>query len=1230
MDAMIEAVKSFQDAVDSALISVEALHAGIDDLPSEHVTDISLTGDVPEQVAAINAALDEIPDHKNVLITAEQTGTTGAPTGDSAGAINNLTDALDENAAAWSRVEDVGRDYSVMMGETIADADEASGALDRVFAVTSEGEATLKSATEGVQDFNAGLERMDDVGGELAGSIRETGDAADALGSAVQDSLNAGFLAAARTASALDGGLGDVVATAKGGTTAFEALGAMSFTAAARMNTLGGIIHWIIAGGSELAATLIPAMIALGAAASVQAEAWGDMYVRMSAVNEVGQSIGGAFGKTVGQILGLGDALQKAQTAADPQVFEFLGAAINAVNQSSGQFIGMGQQLTGFMEQFAAKIDVDLMQGMTQFTGLLSKGAVDAVEFGQVLGNIGHALLNFASDMPGLAEVLLAVIDGISQLILWLSKLPPWIITTVMVIEELFRWGGLLVGVFASIGEGIAAMGFLGLPIIGKIVLQFGEMFENLALGAVGFVGNLGQMLGGLRNIVPGAEAAAAAMMEFDVESTAAIAGADTGIAGLGVVAALGFGALMMWMINTKNATQQWVDSLEQSVNAAQGLQQIGQTYTALAQVTSALAGAQKQLGAALAAPGGQIVGSMTRFQGYSDAVEDASVKVGVLSQAQQQLRTDFGNEVGNVAQLSSEYKIGYVEAAELAGNAGVSLTTSLKGTGLSAAGMVTALKGTSTAAEEAAMQINNYVQGLGGMGAVQGTLGADINAVTIDEDLQGSQTQKLTQSLSELMTTIQAPSSGFLSFAQSLQQYGSDAQAAGAQMTGLGGATVKSTKDVNDASIQLQQDFNSSVSAAQGYIDSLTTAAAITGNNGPLVAGIKDLIAVLVPMAGTNQNAAAQISVLWQEAGGSASDGLSQIAKAVSGIKNPMQALENQTGAVSLSMANLGQDAQNLANTISSSLNQALVAQAETLTGVSAKSATYLSDLQQYGPTSVITQAALAKLNSATSQASLLATEAAEGIQALTGRTADASAPMVTLAGELKQIISNAGGASTNVGNLKTALLDNVDEIIASGATRQQLITDLRNAGVQAGEATKLVDGLETAIKSLTNKTVTITTQMITTGQTPIQGINSSAAGVAPHHATGWLVPGFGGGDIHPALLEGGETVVPKELTPAVAPLMKAHGVPGFQSGGIAGGWYDDGFFPGLASMLSGASGGSSGGGGGGAAAQPLHVHLMLDGREMAQAVIPDLVGAVGRYGVRNAGKATGLLKPS
>jgi len=65
--------------------------------------------------------------------------------------------------------------------------------------------------------------------------------------------------------------------------------------------------------------------------------------------------------------------------------------------------------------------------------------------------------------------------------------------------------------------------------------------------------------------------------------------------------------------------------------------------------------------------------------------------------------------------------------------------------------------------------------------------------------------------------------------------------------------------------------------------------------------------------------------------------------------------------------------------------------------------------------------------------------------------------------------------------------------------------------------------------------------------GQPPI-------IGSLAFHSKGARIPGYGGGDQHFAMLEGGEAVVPKHLTPHVAPFLKAHGVPGFAAGGLVG----------------------------------------------------------------------------
>ena len=54
--------------------------------------------------------------------------------------------------------------------------------------------------------------------------------------------------------------------------------------------------------------------------------------------------------------------------------------------------------------------------------------------------------------------------------------------------------------------------------------------------------------------------------------------------------------------------------------------------------------------------------------------------------------------------------------------------------------------------------------------------------------------------------------------------------------------------------------------------------------------------------------------------------------------------------------------------------------------------------------------------------------------------------------------------------------------------------------------------------------------------------------------HKAGARIPGYGGGDIVPAMLEPGETVVPKHLTAQFASQFAAAGIPGFQRGGRVG----------------------------------------------------------------------------
>jgi hypothetical protein len=136
----------------------------------------------------------------------------------------------------------------------------------------------------------------------------------------------------------------------------------------------------------------------------------------------------------------------------------------------------------------------------------------------------------------------------------------------------------------------------------------------------------------------------------------------------------------------------------------------------------------------------------------------------------------------------------------------------------------------------------------------------------------------------------------------------------------------------------------------------------------------------------------------------------------------------------------------------------------------------------------------------------------------------------------------------------------NNTTQTAAGRSDRQRLIQDLTNSGLSANQAKDYVNGLTTSIHNVpSQKTVGITvngsgTWSISQGEALQKALISGTT--FANGAEGMLVSGgTPNKDSVPILAMAGETVVPKHLTPAVAPLMKAHGVPGFASGGQVGG---------------------------------------------------------------------------
>jgi hypothetical protein len=153
----------------------------------------------------------------------------------------------------------------------------------------------------------------------------------------------------------------------------------------------------------------------------------------------------------------------------------------------------------------------------------------------------------------------------------------------------------------------------------------------------------------------------------------------------------------------------------------------------------------------------------------------------------------------------------------------------------------------------------------------------------------------------------------------------------------------------------------------------------------------------------------------------------------------------------------------------------------------------------------------------------------------------------------------------ATSLGNAMAAAKLYGDAIAKDGSqsdaargARTRLINDLIATGKAAQDSTSQIASMIARVVHIPVKraleivmTGDGSYKITGTGFPTLSGHAKTGLGGA-ELAAGGRIPGYGGGDKVPAMLEPGETVVPKHLTPFVAPLMKAHNVPGFSAGGL------------------------------------------------------------------------------
>ena len=915
--------------------------------------------------------------------------------------------------------------------------------------------------------------------------------------------------------------------------------------------------HWAMMLTNEVLATVGPAAVAAGAAGFVGMEAATTGYQRLSAINNVGQSLGPALGQTPGQFLGLGNALQRAQTIADPTVWELMGSAIRDVQLSThgaagglSNFWQLGTNTIDMIDRFAAKVTTAFQGGAgKQLNALVGGGTADLQQFGDVLGNIGTTFLHVAPALPGVGGDLLGTLQAVTRGISNVTGLmPTTMLGTILAGEAGSRYGPGMVGSVADL--------------LGKVP---GTPFGAVARAAT--ADDVAAVAAGIPDAAIGLETGVGVTEIGQTIGGSGLAGALGATGGVSLAAAAAAAYLTGKTITAQSPTQQWVGRLQQQANQASPGQAFGDLVgnmnefgsisggqQGLNPIAGWWQGAQEMFGAGK---------GWSPFKGMKDSAQSlisllggpgVRTSTGTANVALQNAANQFNDllAAGPAMQamlgggsLSNAYSL-----ADMAGLQGSQLQT-----------LVTAKPG-SKAYDDIRNQLLNAQAGFKVMAASPGVYGGNVQAVQAMAGLQGTKLSSVNTAWDQILsnaTTGTGAATGFAGGLQNFQMLGGSLQAVqdAAAAAKLDPTQVKQSASSlakalagfsSPAAQQAWAAWSSPSTSSPGLLqqvgtmaDWARTAMTVTGGEGFGQSQFNTIIGSMLKQALPNAKgdpaALAQAAVLTQQMGWGTTKGPGyDPGKSAAWNYNNMQKF---LGAV---------------NTSGGAYNAAMTAGTEVTSGVSTQAMNFGATMQANtyaalagGATSLPKVAAdRQKLMGSVSAVLSGGSINTGAYHAAAASIAADLASVGTSAASAKVIVADMlQGKGLSAGQLGAIVSTVVGDLgkIQSKNIRITTSADLSGAHATAAAMAAIVD--KTVIVKVINETI-----YETSGHATISG--SSPLGRYIHAQTGGLVPGWGSGDTVPAMLEPGEAVIPRWLVPQLRPFLRQHGIPGFAAGGI------------------------------------------------------------------------------
>jgi hypothetical protein len=621
--------------------------------------------------------------------------------------------------------------------------------------------------------------------------------------------------------------------------------------------------------------TAIAGLTAFGIAGSDAGKA---VYDRLLAIHTAADATGQSIAPLTGN-------LEKLHAQVRPQVWQVYGDAIDVATAKTGLFNQLAVATGRELDRLAGRLAVDLSRSGGGLQTFLSVGAHDLAGLGEFFHNIGTALLSFIkiTQETHVDQYFLDFFIGLSKVLDLITKLPTPLLAVAVGLHAFWLWGGLAATVVLQL-----------LTPLRSLALALGAVDAASVTGGLASVEKdapaLTRLRAGLTDIAAGFAAMPAAVAGFRI-SIASLGAFLVNPITLITAAAAAIGFFTYEIVTANDETAKWIQTLNQQLSASSAFTVVSSTVSDLAAVTNSLAVAQKT--------------------GTGNATE--------LAGAQEDLNSKLGTELSHVGQIAKAYGTDFRGALELLNTAGVKTSDIFGAQGDVWAGDL--------------QQVKGLVAGYKAMGQGLTDLQQDVSVQLVTTSDQVKAVQALNQAWDQFQSAVAGPVNSFLALDQSVSTFLADASASGATMTGLGtdiltvaGQTQQAVPTISNAAITLQQQFQTVYGNVQQLFDAFRNAQGLSGGaGGSFDQFVKDAVAALLPLAGSNKTAAAEISQLAQEAGGPVGGNLKELAKWAGNVKDPMLAMYDASEKASAGAADLSSDAARLTTSLQQDLQPAM-----------------------------------------------------------------------------------------------------------------------------------------------------------------------------------------------------------------------------------------------------------------------------------------------------------------